>query len=743
MTVLPDPTMEGTGDVTGGGDPTTGQEESTPAPADPAPSETALLTEFQEMVKAPQFLMGAFRQMSSDRAYVSKDCMLLDTQDAVAVNHILRNQRQSLAYLGVSDPQPFCQPARQVGGVVSQFADVFAETMEIHLSRQLPFMDFARKIEGAAQDASTNGYAVLKVTLQTDPTKDPLGRERFGDMQTQVLALEELRRRKATGDVQPGTADYQRLIDLERTVRIFLAGKIEEQIKAVPVMVPGMVPAVDPVSGAPVIDPFTAQPVMVPGMVADPTDPREIRRQAIVNGETVDILGCPELEQFIGFACDQIQPDDFRWDWSLTRPEDWPVCAWMAHRVYMEAEEIATKFQLTPTELAAIRQGTGANQRSYGTTNSTDQDPSNRLDIETTTLNTRVAVWDLYHRRLGRRFVFAEGINRFLVNEVPQALGRRWFPFFFIYYNRTTGQVIPVSDVQLVRHLQDEYNTLRSHDREGRRASFPVAFVQKGTLSPPAQALYRNRAPFAIIETENADDIKKQLSESVTMPYNPALFSTSSVERDMQAMFGLPATVVGGGDGGMDLASQLALAKEGMETGVSARRIAINRTITDIFQWMAEVSLKVFPESYVKRTCGAGAVWPRLTSEELYTNLRIEVKGGISGQPRAKDRIDLWMNFAQVAQQLQLPINGVEVLRELLDALGIRVDFTRFILPPGMAPMAPVASVPPGVPAAQGPRGADGGAPPMVERGAPSSMEQIPNHPPIPEGAPPPPPGFQ
>lgn len=709
--------------------------------APPRDRDSALLAEFASMVQAPQYLMVQFRQMSADRAYIYRDCMLLKSQDTVAVNHVLRNQQQSLAYLGVADPQPFCQPARMVGGIVPRVTELFAETMEVHLSHQLKFMDFARKIEGACQDTSTNAYAVIKVTLQTDPMKDPIGKDRFGDMQVQAALYADLKRQQAEGQVPEGTADFQKLQDLENTLRVFLAGKMEEQIKAVPIMVPGLVPLMDPMTGAPAIDPVTFQPVMVPGMVPDPTDPREVRRSAVVGGEAIDILGCPELEQFTGFACDQVQPEDFRWDWMVTRPEDWPLARWMAHRVYMSPQEVSARFNLSKEDIDKLGPHSMSNQRSFGQTNSTDQDPNLRLDLESGTLNDQIAVWEVWHRVLGRRFVFVEGIPKFLVNEVPQAVGRRWFPFFPLYFTRTSGQTIGISDVQLVRQLQDEYNTLRSHDREARRSSYPVLFVQAGTMNKTAMDLYRNRLPFSIVEVNNAEDIKKQMQEAVVVPYNPAAFNTASVEADMQSMFGLPATVVGGGDGGMDLASQMALAKEGMETGVARRRIAVNRVITDIFQYMAEISLKVFPESYVKSVCGPMAVWPRFTSEELYTNIRIEVKGGISGQPRAKDRIDLWANFANVAQQLGLPVNGVEVLRELLDALGIRADFTRFILPPGVLPGMPVpGGAPGGPPGAQGDRGVEGGSPPMVERGAPDDLSQVPNHPPLPAGPQPPPP---
>jgi hypothetical protein len=254
-------------------------------------------------------------------------------------------------------------------------------------------------------------------------------------------------------------------------------------------------------------------------------------------------------------------------------------------------------------------------------------------------------------------------------------------------------------------------------------------------LDKAAMEAYRARVPFSIVEVSSADEIKKYLSESTSIAYNPALVDVSKAESMLQSMFGIPM-VVTGAESGESLASSVALAKEGMETGVMRRRVQINRVITEIFEWMAEVSLKAFSLKDVQAVGGPAAVWPRLTADQLYTNIRIEIKGGLTGQPRAKERIDLWMNFASIAQTLGLPVNGVEVLRELLDALGIRVDFKRFLMPiqiagtapVGGAPGAPVAPGGTGKPANRG-AGPDGGAPTMQERGAPDNLSQIPNHP--------------
>lgn len=702
--------------------------------------DAAMVARLSEMVRAPSYLMETFREMAADRSYVYRDCMLLDSQDTVSVNQVLRNQLLSLAYLGIYDPKPLCQPAKRVGKTVAFPVDLFAQTAEIHMENVLKLMRFDAKIEGAAQDASTNSYAVLKVSVQDDFMRDPIGESRFGDMQEQVAEYDRLKSMADMGEISEGDADYSNMKDLEQTLRVFAAGVVEEQIKEIPMLVPQEQPLVDPFTGQPIVDPINLQPITQTVMVNDPQDPREMQRKAIIDGSApLDLLGMPQLPHYKGFVCDQILPEDFRWDWSLTRPEDWQEAEWLAHRVYMTPADISAKWKLTDAEMAqasAPAAPTAHGGRTSPSSNVVDQDPNLRVDIETSAINDTIAVWEVWHKKLFRRYVFIEGVSRILENTVPQAVGKRFYPFFPFGYNRVSGRVAPISDVKLTRNLQDEINMLRTHSREARRASYPVLFIPKGLMDPGAIALYRNRMPFSVIEVERPEEIRKYLEESTTVPYNPELYSIDSAQQQIQQMFGIPMVMTGGGNP-EELASALALAKDGMDTGVGQRKVKINKVITDILYWVLEISLRIYPESYMKSTCGAGAVWPRMTTDELYTNLQVEVRGGLSGQPAAQVRMGLWQNFAQIAASLQLPVNGPEVLRELLDSMGIRMDFTRFLIPMPAPGTVTDGGIPPTLgeagdaPEPSRGRGPDGGAPLMVDpqRGPPNALDQIPNHP--------------
>lgn len=722
--------------------------DSQPSTAAPATSDAALIAELETKLVVPTYMVDQYRQMQADRDYVRRDCMLMDTQDAVAVNLVLRNQYIGLSFLGVSAPEPEVQAARAVGGLIAPPVEQFAETLECHLSRQSHLMRFGEKLEGACQDGYTQGIAWLKVTLQSDYMRDPIGRARFNDQQPVVMEYLALQAKQRAGNILPESRDAMRMVDLEKTLRIFLAGAMEERIKSAPLMTTELRPAVD-MAGIPIIDPATGQPQMELVSVPDPTDPRELSRKALIDGVgEVDILGVPEIEHYLGFACDEVLPEDMRIDWTITRPEDATEAAWIGHRVFMNPRDIYTKFQVNRDKLAGatLYDDKGCMlETKYGGGNDEQIDtidPNYRQDLNAQMINGRIAVWEVWHRAHCRRYVFVAGTKHFLINEVPQAVGSRFYPFFPLVFNRVTGQMQGPSDVMLQRPSQDEYNTLRSHQREARRASYPVLFVPKDWLGKEGQELYRKRMPFSVLEVDNPDEVKSHIHESATMPYNPEAFNTAECRMDLQTMAGIPAASTGGDSN--DTATASALAKEGMEHGVTRRRTTVNRLVSDIYEWMAEISVKVWPESYMLKCYGPMAVFPRLTAEEMYSQLTVSAKGGLSGKPRAKDNIDLMLNFATICQALQLPVNGTEVLKDLLDAMGIRKDYRKYIMAPqlplpGMGFAAPAGGpgmppggpgLPPQRPEAQGPQGAAGGAPPLAERGAPNQIQQVPNHPP-------------
>jgi hypothetical protein len=128
---------------------------------------------------------------------------------------------------------------------------------------------------------------------------------------------------------------------------------------------------------------------------------------------------------------------------------------------------------------------------------------------------------------------------------VFQAVGSNPFSLFPVYFNRVSGRALPLSDVRLQRDLQNEYNLLRTHDRQGRRASYPWVALAAGAADQADIDAIEGRAPFQAVMLKKADDVNKYMKEMNGAPYNQGLYDTSKVVADMQMVANVPLTGMG------------------------------------------------------------------------------------------------------------------------------------------------------------------------------------------------------
>jgi hypothetical protein len=164
------------------------------------------------------------------------------------------------------------------------------------------------------------------------------------------------------------------------------------------------------------------------------------------------------------------------------------------------------------------------------------------------------------------------------------------------------------------------------------------------------------------------------------------------------------------------------------------RRNIVENFIHDVYECVIELSLQVFPEANIKQLVGPNAVWPIMQREQLWRHLHLDIKAGMSGKPDKKKELEVWTQFADIANRLGIMVNGYEVFKRILEVMEMPVDLPRFIIPPTAMAMPPGAVVPgPGAGAGGagddgGSSGDQGGAPPMAETGIREPM-QVPNRP--------------
>jgi hypothetical protein len=701
-----------------------------------AEAEKKRVAELLDSVKVPKFLERRYQLFGEHREYVNEIAMALDEGDAgiVGTNYIFRAQHVFLANLATQDPQAAFTPAEMVG-MVPPGLDLYGKTMSLLTNKVAKKAGIRGVVYGAAQDASTHGWAIVKLNQQEDFNLDPLGCRRNNDQLDNIARCKMYQRRVQDGRLKEGTAEWDAYKDCEKIVAGYLQSQLEAELQANPMQ--GQ-PMVDPMTGMPLVDPVTGEPMVGP----PPPDERLQRLAMLQQGQLPPEMDVQEVARYIGVSYEPIQPEDFRFDWTVTRPEDFYQARWMAHRVYMSKDDIEAKFELGADEIKAIKlyDGEGSHKPDARWGSIRTDNPTNRDQLERDEVACRAAVWEIWHRDTAMVYTCIEGVDRFVSRMAPLATWEKWFPFFMIGYNRATGLTIPVSDVQLSMALQDEINTLRAHEREARKSCYPMTIIKRGSMSAEEKAKAEDHYPYAVIEVDEPDELRKALQQTTPTALDRGLYDTGAPRMEMEQMLGISRNAMGTPQG--DLATTAAIANEQQGIQTSSRQFAVDTFIHQLLTATAQILNQIMPEENVKKWVGDAALWPAIDREQMFQYLKLDVVAGGAGKPDAKSRMQLFENFAGIASQLGLLpyLKGREVLAELMRLMDIHDDPAKYIMSEQEAMMKMMSGmVPPpggGMPgggaapgAPQKPGEGDGaGAPPQGVKGPPSP-QSIPNRP--------------
>jgi hypothetical protein len=698
------------------------------------PKERALLVTYNAMVQVAPFLQTWYERFDLDRKYVNETSLMIDDQDVVSTNYVLRNQVVLLANLFARDPAISWKP----GPIIGEHPPLlhqYGKTLEIFCKKMAEETEMRRLLRGAIQDTSTVGHQILKLNPQEDPKLDPCGARRQNDQLDNIARYQWLKKRQAAGQFPDDAPVSKEIEDLEKVVIAYVKDQMRSDFINNPVATQ---PIIDPMTGQPQLDPVTGEPMTQD----DLNDPRIARLEMLEQGQLPPDHDVGEIGRYIGFNLDPIQAEDFRFDWTCTQPERLYESEWIAHRVFMSYDQFGSKFDVSPEEIGNIilfgsdgRQiGTDKRWTKAGQTSASWYDsegPSDRKTMETNSNMGRTAVWEMWHKGNGRVYVWAEGMQRFLMNYAPTIVGRRWYPFYFFGFNRVTGRILPLSDTTLTRQLQDELNRRRTMEAEAQKAAFPRIFIKRGALQPGEKEDIENSNPYQVIELTAPEDIAKAFAETQPLPFNPELYRRDETRMELEMMSGISKNAAGSGEG--DLATTAAIANEQMGVQTDFRRSLLEELIYDIMYDFAYMGNQFIPEENIKKLCGPQAYWPLLEREQFLRYLKLEVRAGSTGRPDAEKNLAIMEKFANVASALQLPLDPEAIIEDMMYEMG-KNDWKRYLMtpekmmqraamgmpytPPGGAGLGPTA---PRGNAAQSAPTPGGGAPTMAERGPPSS----------------------
>lgn len=308
-------------------------------------------------------------------------------------------------------------------------------------------------------------------------------------------------------------------------------------------------------------------------------------------------------------------------------------------------------------------------------------------------------VFEIWDKRTTTVYTWCEGEEGWCRRPFnPQRRPRRWYPFYALGFNIVDGQFYPVSDVQLLIELQDEYNTTRTNYADHRRHSLPIRVVRKGgNLTPEDIEKIQNAKSMEVVVVDGApgSPLQDELATLQHPPIDPAVYDTTPIRADIEE-------VSGAGDAvrGSVLKAKTATEAEIMREGMMSRTAERQDTIEDVITVMAEdalqIALQEIDAAELVEIAGPQATWPDLTKEQILDQVNLQVRAGSTGKPNKMRERETWIELVPVVEasmakiaefeavgRMDLAEAQRELVRETFRRFDERIDVDAFLGPSG------------------------------------------------------------
>ncbi len=248
----------------------------------------------------------------------------------------------------------------------------------------------------------------------------------------------------------------------------------------------------------------------------------------------------------------------------------------------------------------------------------------------------------VHDKTTGMEMVLCEGYPDFLREPAsPQIFIEQFFPYFAVTFNdmEDEGKLFPKSDVELLTHVQKEYNRSKEALRQHRVANRPLYLSPNGAFEEEEVKSLTNYPAHAVIVLnglEKGRPASDLLAPVQKIGLDPNLYETAGLFEDMQRVTGNAEANLGGTGSGTATESSIAESSRQGTLGLDADDL--DEMLSALFRATGTVLLTELSEETVKEIAGPGAVWPTLSRTEIAREMWLEVKAGSSGRPnQARD----------------------------------------------------------------------------------------------------------
>lgn len=400
---------------------------------------------------------------------------------------------------------------------------------------------------------------------------------------------------------------------------------------------------------------------------------------------------------------------------------------WIVHEMDLTPEQITEVYGVDVTKWGFTRyNASGAAQDGPGegddasTWTQYDGSPVTSWDGNANKTDPVLArVWEVWNKEAGIKLTVCDGCpDTFGEPGPPDITVDTFWPIWALTFNEVEhdAELYPPSDVNLIRHMQLDYNRNRQGLREHKHASRPRYLVARGKISDTDVVKITDPTANIVLELDAlqpGDKVTDLFQAFPSTGVDPNLYETQTIFTDLQLVVG--ASQEDFGMPSKQTATSTSIAEGARQTATGSNADDLDDFLSAVARGAGQILLANMSLPEVQRIAGVGAVWPEFSQADIGAEIYLEVEAGSSGKPNKALEI---ANMREILPFLiQLPgIDPTWLAKQMLDRMDDHLDLTEafaqgipsIVAQNAMARAAPQGA-PPGQPGQPDQQGAQGG----------------------------------
>lgn len=351
-----------------------------------------------------------------------------------------------------------------------------------------------------------------------------------------------------------------------------------------------------------------------------------------------------------GMAIERVRADDILVCPSVRELQDYATAPWIRQNVYMTADDAMKRFKLTRKQvgMATVYRMKGEHNDASPREVEGEVVGSKQTEIDWVCVRERWSLED------GMVYQWLVGCEYWLAPPAPpEFASERFYPFFQLGYNWVDDRRYPTSDVANMAALQDEYSARRSAARTWRERSKPSIVVNGQAVSQEdVKLLTANEISENIVlqDLDPSINLNNVVMARPIPQMNLAMLDTGDIMRELEMLSGAQDAATGSIQTAKT-ATEAEILQHGNQAKGGEKVDTLDDQMSELAAYTAQLCIQAYSEDDAIRIAGKGAVWPKLTLDEMLDLVICEVQAGSMGKPNTTQQQQGWAQIFPLISQ--------------------------------------------------------------------------------------------